>query len=257
MQKNLFDLTGKKAIVTGGAGEIGFAMAEALHDYGAEVVVLDVSDKTRDAAKRLAEAGGAPVYAKQADLTDRAQISQIVDEIVEELGSVDILVNSAGINRRCPAEDFSEKDWDDVIAINVTALFLLCQKFGRVMLKQGKGKIINVASAYYQLGGLYVPAYTASKGAVAQLSKALNNEWMGKGINVNVIAPGYTKTVMNRAYFERADYVKIKADIDARLPAGRWGEVEDMKGATVFLASAASDFIGGIVIPIDGGLLAR
>lgn len=173
---------------------------------------------------------------------------------IAQLGSVDILVNNAGTIRRAPAVDYSEKDWADVLGVNLDAVFRLCQLAGRRMIEQGSGKIINIASMLSFQGGVLVPAYAASKGAVAQLTKALANEWASKGVNVNAIAPGYMET-QNTAQL-RADTNRSRAILD-RIPAGRWGAPEDVAGAAVFLASPASDYIHGHVLAVDGGWLAR
>jgi 2-deoxy-D-gluconate 3-dehydrogenase len=169
-------------------------------------------------------------------------------------GRLDIIVNSAGIQRRSKSEEFPIEYWDDVIEINLTSVFMLCQLAGRTMLAQGKGKIINVASMLSYFGGYTVPAYAASKGGVAQLTKAMANEWAGKGVNVNAVAPGYMDTTMNTALVN--DPVRNE-QILARIPAGRWGTPDDMKGVVIFLASDYSDYINGAIIPVDGGFLSR
>jgi 2-deoxy-D-gluconate 3-dehydrogenase len=181
-------------------------------------------------------------------------LNRHVVQVVETLGHLDILVNNAGIIRRAPALDFSEKDWDDVINIDLRALFFLSQAVGRVMKTQQSGKIINVASMLSFQGGVIVPSYTAAKSAVAGLTRALANEWAPLGINVNAIAPGYMATDNTAAL--RADEVRYKAILD-RIPAGRWGEPSDLQGAVVFLASDAARYMQGAIIPVDGGWLAR
>jgi 2-deoxy-D-gluconate 3-dehydrogenase len=181
-------------------------------------------------------------------------LNRHVAQVVETLGHLDILVNNAGIIRRAPALDFSEKDWDDVINIDLRALFFLSQAVGRVMKTQQSGKIINVASMLSFQGGVIVPSYTAAKSAVAGLTRALANEWAPLGINVNAIAPGYMATDNTAAL--RADEARYKAILD-RIPAGRWGEPSDLQGAVVFLASDAARYMHGAIIPVDGGWLAR
>jgi 2-deoxy-D-gluconate 3-dehydrogenase len=173
---------------------------------------------------------------------------------LQKLGGLDILVVSHGTQRRHPAEEFPVEDWDAVLEVNLTSMFLLDQLAGRVMLAQGKGKIINIASMLTFIGGITVPAYAAAKGGVAQLTKALSNEWAGRGVNVNAIAPGYMATEMTEALIANPDRNRM---ILARIPAGRWGEPDDMKGAVVFLASDASDYVNGAIIPVDGGWLGR
>ena len=249
---NLFDLTGKKAIVTGASGGLGRGMAEGFHWVGAEVVIIDIMDNVSSVANEIG-ASGAKVYGVKGNLKDREDLKRSFDEAVEKLsGSLDILVNCAGIQRRSKCEDFPIEYWDDVIEVNLTSVFELCQLAGRIMLNKGKGKIINVASMLSFFGGYTVPAYAASKGGVAQLTKALSNEWAGRGVNVNAIAPGYMATSLNTALInDSARNEKILA----RIPAGRWGQPEDVKGVIIFLASEASNYINGAIIPVDGGFL--
>ncbi len=249
----LFDLSGKKALLTGGSYGLGRAMAEALLEAGAEVGLIDVSDKLADTARELSGAGR-QVVGFRADLSDRRDRARGFEEFIKKFGTIDILVNNAGIQRRHPAEKFPLEDWDKVIELNLTAAFDLCQLAGRVMLAKGAGKIINVASLLSFFGGLTVPAYAASKGGIAQLTKAFANEWAAKGINVNAIAPGYMDTPLNTALI--ADPARNRQILE-RIPAGRWGKPEDLKGAVVFLASAASDYVHGTIVVVDGGFLGR
>lgn len=252
MNINPFDLSGKRAIVTGGNGGLGRGMVEGLHQAGAEVVIIDVTDNVVSTAEEIGITG-AKVYGVKGNLKDREDLKRSFEEAVKKLGgSLDILINCAGIQRRSKCEDFPIEYWDDVIEINLTSVFELCQLAGRVMLNQGKGKIINVASMLSFFGGYTVPAYAASKGGVAQLTKALSNEWAGRGVNVNAIAPGYMATSLNTAIINDPSR---NEKILARIPAGRWGQPEDVKGVIVFLASEASDYINGVVIPVDGGYL--
>ena len=248
----LFDLSGKKAIVTGAGAGLGRGLAEGLHEAGAEVVLTGLSERVFTVAREMGKSG-APVHAVRGDLGNRQELKQVFEEAVSLLGGkLDILVNNAGIQRRSPCADFSMEDWDDVIETNLTSVFTLCQLGGKIMLAQGRGKIINVASMLSFFGGFTVPAYAASKGGVAQLTKALSNEWARQGVNVNAIAPGYMDTSMNTALVNDPDRnVKILA----RIPAGRWGTPEDVKGIGVFLASEASNYVSGAIIPIDGGYL--
>lgn len=254
MQMNLFNLTGKKAIVTGGSGGLGRGIVEGFHQVGAEVVIIDIADNVSSVANEIG-ASGAKVYGVKGNLKDREDLKKSFNEVIEKLGgSLDILVNCAGIQRRSKCEDFPIEYWDDVIEVNLTSVFELCQLAGRIMLNKGKGKIINVASMLSFFGGYTVPAYAASKGGVAQLTKALSNEWAGRGVNVNAIAPGYMATSLNTALInDPARNEKILA----RIPAGRWGQPEDLKGVIVFLASEFSNYINGAVIPVDGGYLGR
>lgn len=251
---NLFDLSGMKAIVTGAGGGLGGGMAEALAEYGAEVVLMDVSERVRERAEALRTRGLA-AHAAVADLCTRPLVEKAFEEALGALGGrVDILVNAAGIIARHKCEEFPIEDWESVININLTTTFSLSQLAGRVMLANGYGKIINIASMLSFFGGYTVPAYAASKGGVAQLTKALANEWAGRGVHVNALAPGYMDTDLNTRLIN--DPVRNR-EILARIPAGRWGKAEDMKGAVVFLASHASDYLDGSVIAVDGGYLGR
>lgn len=247
----MFDLHGKKAIITGAAGNgLGSGMAKALLGAGASLVIIDISPALEESVERLSALG--KVYGVRADIAAKEGRKHAFDEALALLGGIDIFVNCAGIQRRSPSEDFSSEDWNAVIEVNLTATFDFCQLAGREMLKQGSGKIINVASMLSFFGGYTVPAYAASKGGVAQLTKALSNEWASKGINVNAIAPGYMATQMNTKLIEDEERNK---KILARIPQGRWGTPEDVGGVAVFLASAASDYINGAIIPVDGGYL--
>lgn len=248
----MFDLTGKRAIVTGAASGLSKGIAEGLMEAGASVVIIDISARTGEAAAEFCSRGF-KAYGVQADLGNRESLATAFDQAVELLGGgLDIMVPAAGIQRRNRSEEFSMDDWDAVLNINLSAVFRLCQLAGRLFLEQKSGKIINIASMLSFFGGYTVPAYAASKGGVAQLTKALSNEWAQYGINVNAIAPGYMDTQMNTGLI--ADEAR-NAQITARIPARRWGTPEDMKGTAVFLASPASDYLNGAVIPVDGGYL--
>jgi 2-deoxy-D-gluconate 3-dehydrogenase len=245
---DLFSVRGRRALVTGGSAGLGRAMAEALVAGGAAVAIAARSQRLFEAAE---EVGAIPL---QVDLADRAQVTALVDLAVESLGGLDILVNNAGAQIRHPARDFPLDDWDRVLAVNLDAVWILSQAAGRIMLSQGHGKIINIASLLSIFGGITIPAYTASKGGVAQLTKALANEWAGHGVNVNAIIPGYMATEMNEALVGNPDREPL---ILSRIPAGRWGQPADIKGTAIFLASAASDYLHGALIPVDGGYLGR
>ncbi|HHY87272.1 MAG TPA: 2-dehydro-3-deoxy-D-gluconate 5-dehydrogenase KduD [Verrucomicrobia bacterium] len=248
-----FKLDGKVAIVTGGGRGLGKAMAIGLAQAGADIVLVGSSSAER--AVEDVRATGRRVIAVKADLLEAASIPRIVETTVKEFGRVDILVNNAGIIRRAPLLEFSEKDWDDVIQINQKSLFFLSQAVAQQMVKQGGGgKIINIASMLSFQGGIRVPSYTASKSAVMGLTRIMANEWAAHGINVNAIAPGYMETDNTAAL--RAD-PKRNAEILSRIPAGRWGKPEDLQGVVVFLASAASDYMHGYTVAVDGGWLAR
>jgi 2-dehydro-3-deoxy-D-gluconate 5-dehydrogenase len=244
-----FDLTGRRALVTGGGGGIGRGLARALRDAGATVAVLGRSESADEAAREL---GGVAV---RADLADRTELQRGFAEAVDRLGGLDVLVNAHGIGRPSDAVDHELADWDDVIEVNLTATFELCRLAGRLMLEQGSGKIVNIASMLSFQGGYRVSSYAASKGGVAQLTMALANEWAPHGVNVNAIAPGYVKTALNARIWR--DDPERTAQITVRIPAGRWGEPDDLAGAVVFLSSAASDYVHGAILPVDGGWLSR
>ncbi|HBF36454.1 MAG TPA: 2-deoxy-D-gluconate 3-dehydrogenase [Firmicutes bacterium] len=249
-----FYLNKKKAIVTGGSMGLGRGIVEGLHDAGAEIAIIDIADDVFNVAKEI-QGDGSKVHALKGNLGNRESLRKAFDEAVSKLGgTLDVLVNCAGIQRRSKCEDFPIEYWDDVIEINLTSVFQLSQLAGRIMLDKGKGKIINMASMLSFFGGYTVPAYAASKGAIAQLTKALSNEWAGRGVNVNAIAPGYMDTSLNTALIN--DQTRNE-EILLRIPAGRWGLPEDLKGLAIFLASDASNYINGAVIPVDGGYLVK
>jgi 2-deoxy-D-gluconate 3-dehydrogenase len=248
-----FSLRGRKAIVTGGGGGIGGAIAEALFQSGAEVAIVGRSDSLDDAASRIGTEDR-PVHAVQGDLIDRKALRRIFYEATSRLGGVDILVASHGHVKAGDSIDYDLDDWDETIESNLTSVFQLCQLAAARMIPEGRGKIITIASMLSFGGGLKAAAYAASKGGVAQLTKALANEWAPKGINVNAIAPGYIRTNLNRHIWQ--DPVRNQ-QVLARLPSGRWGDPADLQGAAVFLASSASDYVHGIVLPVDGGWLSR
>lgn len=250
---NLFDLKGKVALVTGGTVGLGSGMALGLAEAGADLVLVTYSDTECDTQEK-AEAMGRKVHTIIADLSDESALPGVVEQALAAFGKIDILVNNAGIIRRAPIAEHSAKDWHDVIKLNMNTVFFLTQLVGREMLKQGSGKIINICSMLSYQGGILVPGYTASKHAVAGLTKAFANEWAGKGININAIAPGYMET-RNTAPI-RADEER-RESITARIPAGRWGRPEDLAGPVVFLASKASDYLNGHVLNVDGGWMAR
>ncbi|WP_295581328.1 SDR family NAD(P)-dependent oxidoreductase [uncultured Oscillibacter sp.] len=253
MVLNLFDLAGRTAIVTGACKGLGRKEAEALHEAGAAVVLVDIMEQVRDTAGELAAAGGAPVYAIVGNLLDRDDLDRVFREAVETLGGrLDILVNNAGTHCKGPTIGYQMKDWDRIIALNLTAQFMMCQRAGEVMVRQGYGKIINICSAVGVTGGLHCTAYSASKGGINTMTKTLSNEWAGSGVCVNAIAPGYINTDINKA-----SSPKRRAYISSRIPKGCWGEPEMLKGTVVFLASDASDYVTGVILPVDGGYLSR
>lgn len=250
-----FRLDGKVALVTGASRGLGQAIAIGLAESGADIAgMVRTSDclETCEAVQAL----GRRYMNVNCDLheTPVAEFPNIIASVVQELGRLDILVNNAGIIRRAPAIEFSEEDWDTVITINQKALFFLSQAAAQVMSKQGGGKIINIASMLSYQGGILVPSYTASKSAVMGLTRALANEWAAKNINVNAIAPGYMTTDNTAAL--RTDEKRNAAILD-RIPVGRWGDPSDLQGIAVFMASDASNYMHGAIVPIDGGWLAR
>jgi 2-deoxy-D-gluconate 3-dehydrogenase len=251
---DLFRLDGKIALVTGVGPGLGQAIATALAAAGADIAGLYRAHYETTHAEVTAL--GRQFLPIQCDLqaASPAKLSDVVDRVVSEFGKIDILVNNAGIIRRAPALEFSEQDWDEVIQVNLKALFFLSQAAARVMVTQGRGKIIHIASLLAFQGGILIPAYTAAKSGVAGLTRAMANEWAASGINVNAIAAGYMETELTTAL--RADPQRNTA-IMARIPAGRWGQPADVTGAVVFLASAAADYVHGVIVPIDGGWLAR
>ncbi|MDF2569129.1 MAG: 2-deoxy-D-gluconate 3-dehydrogenase [Sporomusa sp.] len=250
---NMFGLNGKVAIVTGAATGLGQGMAIALAEAGADIVSVGLGDQSETAQKIAA--AGRKFLAIDADLFSTEPIQGVVDQVVAEFGHVDILVNNAGIIRRADAVDFTEKDWDDVMNINVKTVFFFCQAVAKQFIKQGTGgKIINIASMLSFQGGIRVPSYTASKSGIMGITRLMANEWAKHNINVNAIAPGYMATA-NTAPL-RADEDR-SAEILSRIPAGRWGTPADLGGPVVFLSAPASDYVSGYTIAVDGGWLAR
>jgi len=250
----MFDLKGKKAIVTGSSRGLGRGMATGLVKAGAEVVILDISKDAIETAKELC-VNGAKVHAVIGDIMDREERQRSLYESIDLLGGrLDILINNAGMHDRRSVVDMPVEDWDKVIELNITSVFHMSKLAGEIMLKQGSGKIINMASMLSFIGGFNASAYAVSKGGVAQLTKSLSNEWAAQGIQVNAIAPGYMDTSMNTDIHR--DPVRYP-QITSRIPAGRWGTPQDLEGIAVFLASEASNYITGTVIPVDGGYIVR
>lgn len=248
----MFDLSGQVAVVTGANTGIGQAIALALAGAGASIVAVGRS--SMDETQAAVQTAGARFHAIKANLGSIEPVKGIVDETVATFGRLDILVNNAGIIRRADAIDFTEADWDAVMDVNLKTVFFLSQAAARHMLERGSGKIINIASLLSFQGGIRIPSYTAAKSGLAGLTRLLACEWAGKGINVNAIAPGYVVTNNTAAL---RDDLERSAGILARIPAGRWGDPADLGGAAVFLASKASDYVHGTVLPVDGGWLAR
>ncbi|OJJ95676.1 hypothetical protein ASPACDRAFT_126467 [Aspergillus aculeatus ATCC 16872] len=264
----LFSLEGSTAIVTGGTRGIGQAMAYALAEAGADIILIQRDESNTTTRDEITTRLHRKAHIHVAELSSRDALKQIIPAVTAQGFTPNILLNCAGIQRRHPSEQFPDEDWDEVLNINLTSVFTLCREFGAYLLARDasefgasngggsprRGAIINVASLLTFQGGITVPAYAASKGGVAQLTKALSNEWAARGINVNAIAPGYIATDMNTALIN--DEAR-NAGIMARIPAGRWGKPEDFKGVVVFLASAASAYVSGEVVTVDGGWMGR
>jgi len=248
-----FSLSGKVALVTGCSSGLGEGMAIGLAEAGADIV--GIYNQGQPHLKEEVEALGKKFLGIQADLTSIAPVDQIVDQAVDHFGHLDILVNNAGLLRRDKALDFSEKDWDDVMNVNLKSLFFLSQAVARQFVKQGTGgKIVNIASMLSFQGGILVPSYTASKSGVMGLTRLMACEWAAHNINTNAIAPGYMRTRVTQPLQD--DPVRNKQIVE-RIPAGRWGTAEDLKGTVVFLASEASKYVNGYTLAVDGGWLAR
>ncbi len=252
---DLFSLENKTALVTGCKRGIGMAMAIGLAEAGADIIGVSASlEESGSAVEAAVEEAGRAFKGYQCDFSDREQLHGFVKKIRENHGALDILVNNAGTILRAPAVEHSDEFWDKVLEVNLSAQFILSREFGRDMIERGAGKIIFTASLLSYQGGITVPGYAASKGGLQQLIMALSNEWAGKGINVNGIAPGYIETDNTEAL--RNDEVRFKAILD-RIPQGRWGVPDDFKGPTVFLASRASDYVNGSIVLVDGGWMGR
>lgn len=253
MVLELFKLDGKVAAITGATRGIGRSIALSLAEAGADIALLQRSPEQSDVKEEI-EALGRKCLIVPCDLENVEQVKAAIPHVVSHFGKIDILVNNAGIQRRSPSVDFSEQDWDDVINVNLKTVWLLCQQAGRYMVPNGKGKIINMASLLSFQGGLTVPAYAAAKGGVAQLTKALSNEWAKHNVNVNAIVPGYIATDMNTALIN--DETRNRQILE-RIPSGRWGNPEDFNGTVVYLASDASNYVHGHLLAVDGGWLGR
>lgn len=257
--QQLFSLEGKTALVTGGTRGIGQAMAVALAESGADVLLVQ-RDESNQSTKQAIEALGRKATIYTADLASPSSVNALVPQILKDGHNIDVLLNCGGIQRRHPSHQFPDNDWNEVLQVNLSTVFTLCREVGAHMLAREpdahgrRGSIINVASLLSFQGGLTVPAYAASKGGVAQLTKALSNEWASKGIAVNAIAPGYIATEMNTALINDE---KRAESILSRIPAGRWGSPDDFKGSVVFLASRASGYVSGEVLTVDGGWMGR
>ena len=250
----LFSLAGKRALVTGSDRGIGQAIAVGLAEAGADIIAVSRSLPEGGATEQAVRALGREFRGYRADLGAPAELRSFIDQVQADFPVIDILVNNAGIIRRAPAAEHSDEDWNDVLRINLDAPFRLARALGGQMLQRGTGKIIFTASLLTFQGGINVPGYAASKGAIGSLVKALANEWASRGVNVNAIAPGYVATDNTAAL--RQDAARNQA-ILARIPAGRWATADDFRGAAVFLASAASSYVHGTILTVDGGWMGR
>ena len=255
MTLSLFDLSGKTALVTGSNKGIGKGMALGLAQAGADIIGVSGSMPLQgsEIEKEVMQLGR-KFKAYQSDFSERKSLYAFIEKVLQENSVIDILVNNAGTIMRKPAAEHPDEYWDKVLAINLDAQFILAREIGKGMLQRGSGKIIFTASLLSFQGGITVPGYAASKGAIASLVKALANEWASKGVNVNAIAPGYIATDNTEALRNDAER---SASILGRIPAGRWGQPDDFKGAVVFLASAASDYVHGTILTVDGGWMGR
>ena len=253
MALDWFSLEGKIALVTGTGTGIGAGIAKGLARNGADVICHDLGDAARPTSEEI-KAMGRRSVPLSADLSKRAEQDRLVEEAHKAFGRIDILVNNAGMIRRAPAVEYPDTDWDLLLEVNLSAPFRLSRRVGKLMIEQGGGRIVNISSLLAFQGGILVPAYAASKGGVAQFTKALANEWATKNVNVNAIAPGYIAT--NNTAALRADETRSRQILE-RIPAGRWGTPEDIAGAAVFLCSAAARYVTGHVLAVDGGWLAR
>lgn len=252
---NTFDLSGKVALVTGCKRGIGKALAEALAEAGADIIGVSASLELENSkVSQSIEAIGRKFYAYQCDFSNREALYAFIKQVKSDHPVIDILFNNAGNILRKPAAEHPDEYWDTIIEINQNAQFILTREIGKEMLSRGTGKVIFTASLLTFQGGINVPGYAASKGAIGSLTKAFANEWASKGVNVNAIAPGYIATDNTEALREDSDR---SASILSRIPAARWGEPEDFKGPAVFLASKASDYVHGTILTVDGGWMGR
>jgi gluconate 5-dehydrogenase len=251
MASPLFDLSGSRALVTGSSQGIGLAIAEGLAQHGAAIVLNGRSAGKLDAAAALLHSKGYTVDVAVFDVTARDAVDQCVSDIEGGIGAIDILVNNAGMQYRAPLEDFPAERWDQLLSTNISSVFYVGQAVARHMIRRGRGKIINIASVQSELARPGIAPYTATKGAVRNLTRGMCADWARHGLQVNAIAPGYFKTPLNQALVDSAEFSDWLAK---RTPAGRWGNVEELMGAAVFLASPASSFVNGHTLFVDGGI---
>jgi gluconate 5-dehydrogenase len=253
MSKELFDLTGRLALVTGSTQGIGFSLASGLGRAGARIVLNGRDEARLDAAVMGLRAEGIAAEGAPFDVSDQPRVAAAIDQIEDRIGPIDILINNAGIQRRAPLEDFPVETWHELMRINLDSVFYVGQAVARHMIRRGRGKIVNIASLQSEAARYSIAPYTASKGAVKNLTKGMCTDWARHGLQVNGIGPGYFETPLNKALVENPEF---DAWLKARTPAGRWGKVEELQGAAIFLASSASDFVNGHILYVDGGVLA-
>lgn len=253
MTSDLFNLKGHLALVTGSSQGIGFALAKGLAEHGAVPIINGRDPAKVDAAVAALAEAGHKAYAGVFDVTDSAAVRSGVSSLEADLGPIEILINNAGMQFRTPLEDFPEDKWQQLLQTNITSVFLTGQAVARHMIARGRGKIINIASVQSELARPGIAPYTATKGAVRNLTKGMSTDWARHGLQVNAVAPGYFKTPLNQALVDSAEF---SAWLENRTPAGRWGDVEELVGAAVFLASDASSFVNGHVLYVDGGITA-
>ena len=249
-----FDFSGKVAVITGGSSGIFQGIAKGYSEAGAKVAIIDINVAGAEETKKAIEDNGGSAKVYKCDVSKVPAIVDTVARIITDFGKIDVLINGAGVLYREKCEDYPEDKWDLVLGVHAKGTFFMCREVGRHMLERGEGKIINTSSMIAWSGGLFVPSYAAGKGAITQFTKSLCNEWASRGVNVNAIAPGYILTDITRPMHD--DPVRNKTVLD-RLPAGRWGNPEDLVGAFLFLGSEAADYLHGTILPVDGGWLAR
>ncbi len=253
MKKSLFDLSGKLALITGSSQGIGFALAKGLGEYGAKIVLNGRDQSKAEAAQKALQADGIEVELAIFDVTDAQAVNQGVATIENSIGAIDILINNAGMQFRTPLEDFPDDKWDLLLRTNITSAYLTGKAVANAMLSRGAGKIINIASVQSELARPGIAPYTATKGAIRNLTKGMATDWASRGIQVNAIAPGYFKTPLNQALVDDPEF---SAWLEKRTPAGRWGDVEELVGAAVFLSGDGSSFVSGHTLYVDGGITA-
>jgi gluconate 5-dehydrogenase len=249
----LFSLEGKRALITGSSQGIGFALAQGLAEHGADIVINGRDTEKVDAAVAQLKAAGHNAHAAAFDVTDLESVKAGIDAVEANIGAIDILFNNAGMQFRAPLEDFPEDKWQQLLQTNISSVFYAGQSVAKHMIKRGRGKIVNIASVQSELARPSIAPYTATKGAVRNLTRGMCTDWAKYGLQINAIAPGYFKTPLNQALIDNPEF---SGWLEKRTPAGRWGNVEELVGAAVFLASDASSFVNGQVIHVDGGITA-